>query len=76
MDEIHRTPYFRHIGYQKKITTTSKQQCWHGIKKDIVEYIYRCQMCQQVKVVHQHVTSPLQTFPIPKWKWKVISIDL
>ena len=30
---------------------------------------------QQVKVKHQHPASILQPFPIPNWKWEVISLD-
>ena len=30
---------------------------------------------QHVKVEHQHPTGLLKPFPIPKWKWEVISMD-
>ena len=46
------------------------------MKKDITEYISKCMKCQQVsKVEHQHPTGLLQHFPIPEWKWEVISMD-
>ena len=28
-----------------------------------------------MKVEHQHPVGLLQPFPIPKWKWEVISLD-
>ena len=48
---------------------------WPGMKKDIAEYISRCMKCQQVKVEHQHLAGLLQPFPVPEWKWEVISMD-
>ena len=31
--------------------------------------------CQQVKVEHQNPTGLMQPFPVPEWKWEVISMD-
>jgi len=45
------------------------------MKKDIAEYIARCQKCQQSKAEHQHPTGLLEQLPIPEWKWKEISMD-
>ena len=45
------------------------------MKKDMAEYISRCMKCQQVKVEHQHPAGLLQPFPVPEWKWEVISMD-
>jgi hypothetical protein len=74
MDEIHKMPYSGHPSYQKMIATTRKQYFWPGMKK-YVEYIARCMKCQQVKVEHQHPISLLQPFPIPEWKWEVVTMD-
>jgi hypothetical protein len=46
MDELHKRPYTGHPGYQKMITTTRKQFYWHGLKKDIAEYLAKCIECQ------------------------------
>ena len=75
MDEIHQAPYSGHPGYLKTITTTRKQYFWLGMKNDIAKYISKCMKCQHVKVEHQHPTGLLQPFPIPEWKWEVISMD-
>ena len=45
------------------------------MKKDIAEYISKCMKFQHVKVENQHPTGLLQPFPVPEWKWEVISMD-
>jgi hypothetical protein len=45
------------------------------MKKDVVDYIARCMECQKVKAKHRHPTGLLQSFPIPKNKWEVITMD-
>jgi len=49
MDELHKIPYIGHTCYQKMITTTRKQLCWLGLKKDVANYLANCLECQQVK---------------------------
>ena len=50
MEVIHQTLYAVHHGYLKMKTTTRKLNFWPRIKKDIAEYIARCQKFQQVRV--------------------------
>jgi hypothetical protein len=45
------------------------------MKKDVVDFIARCMECQKVKVEHRHPVGLLQPFPIPEWKWEVVTID-
>ena len=45
------------------------------MKKDIAEYVARCDTCQRVKAEHQRPTGLLQPLAIPKWKWDDISMD-
>ena len=42
MDELHKRPYTGHPRYPKMISTTNKLFYWHGMKKDIVEYLTKC----------------------------------
>ena len=76
MDEIHQVPYSGHPGYSKTIAIARKKYFWPGMKKDMDEQISRCMKCQQVKVENQHSASLLQPFPVPEWKWEVISMVL
>ena len=45
------------------------------MKKDIVEYVARCLICQQVNYEHQRPGGLLQQMPIPEWKWERITMD-
>ena len=75
MDEILQAPYSGNRVYQKKNSTTRKQYFWSGMKKDIAEYISKCMKCQHMKVEHQHPARLVQPFPVPEWKWEVVSMD-
>ena len=75
LDEIHKTPYSGHPGYQKTITMLRKEYFWPNMKTEVAEYIARCLECQQVKTKHQHPAGLLQPLPIPSWKWEIISLD-
>ncbi|KAK6153615.1 hypothetical protein DH2020_013254 [Rehmannia glutinosa] len=48
---------------------------WHGMKKDIANYVNKCLTCQQVKVEHQKPAGQLQLIHIPEWKWEEIAMD-
>ena len=45
------------------------------MKKDIAEYVARCDICQRIKAEHQRPAGLLQPLPIPVWKWDEISMD-
>ena len=45
------------------------------MKKERVEFMTQCLQCQQVKVEHKKPAGPLQSLPIPEWKWEYITID-
>jgi hypothetical protein len=70
-NEINKNPY----SYQKMISVLRKQFYWPNMKTDTTDYLVKCLECQQVKVEHQHPVGLLHPFPIPEWKWHVISMD-
>jgi hypothetical protein len=45
------------------------------MKIEIARYVARCDTCRRVKVVHIKTARPLQSLPIPAWKWEDISMD-
>ncbi|KAD2392831.1 hypothetical protein E3N88_39808 [Mikania micrantha] len=48
---------------------------WHGMKKDIAEYVSKCFNCAKVKPEHQGPTGVLIQPEILMWKWENISMD-
>jgi hypothetical protein len=45
------------------------------MKKEIAQYVARCDSCQQTKAEHQKPTGLLQPLPVPEWKWEEIGMD-
>jgi len=45
------------------------------MKEEVVDYIASCLECQKVKAEHIYPIGLLQPFPIPEWKWEVVTID-
>ena len=42
---------------------------------EITHYVARCDTCKRVKAIYLKTTGPLQSLPIPTWKWEDISMD-
>jgi hypothetical protein len=45
------------------------------MKIEIARYVARCDTCRRVKAIHMKTAGPLQSLPIPTWKWEGISMD-
>jgi len=75
LDEFHRSPYDALPDYQKIFSTKKKDYFWHGMRKDIGEYLAKCLECQQVKAENQHLVGFLHPLPILEWKWDTITLD-
>ena len=46
LNEMHKSPYAGHLGYQKMITTLKKKFLWPKLKVDLVDYLLKCLECQ------------------------------
>ena len=44
------------------------------MKRDVVEFVAKCLVCQQVKAKHQRPSRTLQPLHIPEWKWEHITM--
>ena len=53
MEEAHSSAYAMHMGSTKMYHTLREHYWWRGMKKDVVEFVSRCLICQQVKAEHQ-----------------------
>jgi hypothetical protein len=45
------------------------------MKIEIARYVARCDTCRCAKAIHMKTVGPLQSLPIPTWKWDDISMD-
>jgi hypothetical protein len=48
---------------------------WTKTKIEIARYVARCDTCRRVKAIHMKTAGPLQSLPIPIWKWEDISME-
>ena len=74
LTEAHSSGYSIHPG-ATKMYRDLKQHFWLSrMKRDIVEFVVKCQNCQQVKYEHQRPGGTLQKMPIQEWKWVRIAM--
>ena len=59
LNEVNKSPYFGHMGYQKMITMLIKEYFWPNMKNEVAQFLARCIECQQVKAENQHPTGLL-----------------
>ena len=51
--EAHYTSYTSHLGSTKMHQDLQHSLLWDGMTKDIVDFVQKCLVCQQVKAKHQ-----------------------
>ena len=66
MEKAHCSTYAMHPGSTKMYQIIKENYWWSGMKKDIVDLVSRCLVCQQVKAEHQKPLGTLQALPISK----------
>jgi hypothetical protein len=75
LDEAHLSRYPIHPG-STKMYQDLKQYYWRTkMKIEITRYVAKCDTCRRVKAIYMKTTGPLQSLPIPTWKWEDISMD-
>jgi hypothetical protein len=72
---MHKVPYVGTPRLLENNCSSKKKILLASMKKEVVDFIARCLECQKVKAEHKHPTSLLQPFPIPEWKWEVVTMD-
>jgi hypothetical protein len=75
LKEAHETAYSIHPGSEKMYQDLKKRFWWYGMKREIAEYVSRCDSCQRIKAEHQRPAGLLQPLQIPQWKWDEIGMD-
>ena len=73
--EAHDSAYSIHPGSTKMYQDLKDRYWWHGMKREVAEYVALCDTCQRVKAEHQRPAGLLQPLKVPEWKWEEISMD-
>jgi hypothetical protein len=76
LDEAHLSRYSIHPESTKMYHDLKQRYWWTKMKIEIARYVVRCDTCRRVKAIHMKIAGPLQSLPIPTWKWEDISMDL
>jgi len=66
--EGHRSSLSIHPGATKMYHDLKRLFWWPGMKKDIVEFVYACLVCQKSKIEHQKPSGLMQLLFVPEWK--------
>jgi transposase InsO family protein len=74
-DEAHLCRYSIHPGSTKMYQDLKQHYWWTKMKIEITRYVARCDTYRRVKAEHMKTAGPLQSLPIPNWKWEDISMD-
>jgi hypothetical protein len=75
LKEAHETTYSIHPSSEKMYQDLKKRFWWYEMKREIAEYVARCENCQRIKAKHLRPTALLQLLQIPQWKWDEIGKD-
>ena len=75
LEEAHCSRLAIHPGGAKMYKDLRQNYWWSGMKRDIVQFLAQCLVCQQVKAEHQRPAGFLQPLSIPEWKWEHITMD-
>ncbi|CAJ2644751.1 unnamed protein product [Trifolium pratense] len=73
--ELHTSPLGGHAGITRTLARVKAQFYWSGMKRDIVQYIQSCEICQKAKTVNTSPAGLLQPLPIPSQVWEDIAMD-
>jgi hypothetical protein len=75
LDEAHLSRYSIHPESTKMYQGLKQHYWWTKMKIEIARYVARCDTYRLVKAIHIKTAGPLQSLPIPTWKWEDISMD-
>ncbi|MCO5593344.1 hypothetical protein L7F22_047355 [Adiantum nelumboides] len=75
MYKSHAPPYAGHRGIQGTLRAIETYFYWPTMKRDILDYVSKCVVCQKTKFDRGKQPGLLQPLPIPDSPWESISMD-
>jgi hypothetical protein len=75
LDEAHLSKFSMHPGSTKMYHVLKPQYWWTRMKREIAQYVSKCDTCQRIKASHLKSAGTLQPLSIPSCKWDDINMD-
>lgn len=75
LQEYHATRLGGHAGSLRTYARISSHFYWQGLRRDVVEFVKKCMICQKAKTDNTHPAGLLQPLPIPQKIWEEIAMD-
>src|SRR3954469_7347854 len=75
LDEAHNSLLSIHPGSSKMYHDLKQTFWWTSMKREIAQFVNKCDVCRRVKAEHQRPAGLLQPLPIPEWKFDHVEMD-
>ena len=75
LEQFHASAIGGHEGELKTFKRLTQEVYWKGMRRDVVEFIKGCEICQENKYSTLSPTGLLSPLPIPQKIWADISLD-
>ena len=75
LEEAYSGSFAMHPGSTKMYQDLKTSYWWSEMKREVLEFVIKCMVCQKVKAEHQVPSGLLQPIKIPEWKWDRITMD-
>ena len=75
LEEYHNSPAGGHAGALKTFHRLAIGWYWKGMKKDVVNYVSQCEICQRNKSQALSPAGLLQPLPVPNQVWEDVAMD-
>jgi hypothetical protein len=74
--EMHEKPAGGQLGLNRSYDRIKLYTSWTGMKKELEDYIRRCEICQRNKITQNKTKIPLQLTTTPEVDWEKCSLDM
>lgn len=72
---MHDDPSTGHGELHKTLNKAYREVFWNGLKRDVIDYVSSCPICQFNKFKQGHPVGLLQPLPVPSNIWTQLSLD-
>ena len=75
ISQHHNDPLAEHFGINKTNDLVGRKYYWLSLRKDIKAYVKGYDICLGLKTVNYKLFRALQSWLVPTYQWKVLSMD-